>query len=134
MSTVTVDYENIILAMTYKDTPHPHQSEYLSFLPPDYLPLSLAYGVLRFGVITLLRDVLYVAYQETLPQFGGYIAKESIYGNPQYCPNATKQHKKHMDLYGVMPHLVFFDSSEAAVTAGFRACQRCLGESTLALG
>jgi hypothetical protein len=115
--------------VTYKDHIHPHQSEFLPFLPADYVPIEVAPPILRFGVITFVEHVLSVVYQDQLPLFGGYIAEESIYGNAKYCPNATLQHKKHQEQYGFMPHLVFFASKDAAEAAGFRRCRRCVAEN-----
>lgn len=109
-----------------KEANHFHQSDKLTFLDSDYVPYSKDNGGLRtYGVISFIDGEWVVNYTHEIPQFGGYIAKESIYGNPEYCPNATRQHRIHRAEYGSMPHLVFFDSSESAEQAGFRRCKRC---------
>lgn len=113
--------------MTYKESPHPHQSDMLDFIPEDYIAYAKdEAGNKTYGVLSWSGSDFTVTYQHQLPAFGGYLAQESIYGSPTYCPNATKQHKKHLETYGNMPHLVYFDSEESAVQAGFRKCQRCM--------
>jgi hypothetical protein len=111
--------------MTYKEHRHKHQSEILSFLPSDYEALKREGDEKKYGVITLENEALSVVYQTLAPALGGYLADEPIYGNPKYCPNATRNHRKHLKQYGTMPHLVFFASTEAAELAGFRRCQSC---------
>lgn len=112
--------------MTYKEYPHPHQSDLISCIPEDYVPLTeTGEGEKTYGVVTWNGSSFDVSYRNELPAFGGYIARESVYGNPTYCPNATKQHKKHLETYGSMPHLVFFGDEESAIQAGFRRCLRC---------
>jgi hypothetical protein len=114
--------------MTYQESPHKHQSHFLHFLPPDYVALKVSGEERKFGVITLENEVLSVVYQTLVPAFGGYLAREPIYGSPKYCANATKNHRKHLKRYKSMPHLVFFSSSEAAEMAGFRRCKKCITE------
>jgi methylphosphotriester-DNA--protein-cysteine methyltransferase len=55
---------------------------------------------------------------------GGYWS-EKKYGRPDYCPSATRVHKKRIAETGVSPNLVYFDSVEAAVLAGFTPCGNC---------
>lgn len=112
--------------VSYKENPHFHQSTVLEFLSPDYVPLAkneggdFIYGVIGF------KNGWFVSYQSQKPEFGGYLSvKENIYGSPTYCPNATRNHKKHLQIYGALPHLVYFDSEETAVKAGFRRCKVC---------
>lgn len=108
--------------MTYKERPHPKQPELLGIIPEGYAPFKDGlYGVVCYG-----NGDFNIVYQSDKPAFGGYIAKESIYGDPDYCPNATRHHKKHYKKFGTMPHLVFFDNEQTAQQAGFRACRRCL--------
>jgi hypothetical protein len=113
--------------MSYKENPHFHQSELLTFLPKNYFPFRESKkGVKTFGVIILETGKFRVEYVHNLPKYGGYLStNENIFGNPTYCPNATRHHKKHMELYGKMPHLVFFDSEKTAIKAGFRKCKIC---------
>lgn len=113
--------------MSYTEANHPHQSDTLRFLSPDYVPYAVDdKGKKTWGVISFKDGKWEVSCQNEVPAYGGYIARESIYGNPTYCPNATFNHRKHLALYGTMSHLVFFDSEESAVNAGFRPCKRCL--------
>jgi len=111
--------------MTYSENPHPHQSSRLKFLPPDYTTIKFSEeGVKTFGVITFAEGEWKVIYQHRLPAFGGYLSpEENIYGSPTYCPNATRHHLKHYEIYGAMPHLVYFDSEDTAKAAGFRKCK-----------
>lgn len=113
--------------MTFKENPHPNQSESLPFLPQDYQPLKIdKKGNKKFGVISLINKELKIVYQKDIPSFGGYISREeNVYGSPTYCPNATHYHRKHMEIYGEMPHLVFFDSEKTAKKVGFRKCKVC---------
>lgn len=116
-----------------KETNHFHQSEKLSFLDSDYLPYQKGSdGLITYGTITFIDGKFLVKYTQDKPAYGGYIAQESIYGNPDYCPNATRQHRIHLKEYGSTPHLVFFDSAKSAEQAGFRRCKRCkaLGQNT----
>lgn len=112
--------------MSFKENPHFHQSDLLQFLPIDYTPLTKGVnGETIYGVLTF-TDGWKVKYQKQKPQFGGYLSKkESIYGNTSYCPNATRNHKKHLKQFGSMPHLVYFDSEKTALKANFRKCQVC---------
>lgn len=113
--------------MTYKESPHRHQSELLDFLPNNYNPYKKVDGVRIFGVLFLENGIVSVKYQNETPLFGGYISdKENIYGNSTFCRNATRNHIKHLRLYGEMPHLVFFETEETAKKAGFRKCKVCL--------
>ncbi len=82
--------------MSFKENHHFHQSDKLTFLSPEYQPIKLdkeknkLYGTISWD------GVWKVSYQKQLPKIGGYIAdRENIYGNPVYCPNATRNHKKH---------------------------------------
>lgn len=113
--------------MSYSERPHPHQSDVLDFLPKSYIPFKKSKeGVRTFGVIAVEQEKLVIRYQHDLPKWGGYIASdENIFGSPTYCPNATRHHKNHMEKYGSMPHLVFFDSEKAAKKSGFRKCKVC---------
>lgn len=113
--------------MSYSERPHLHQSDILEFLPKNYTPFRKnSEGLKTFGVIAFIEGKLMVTYQHDLPKFGGYISSgENIFGSPTYCPNATHHHKKHLEKYGNMPHLVFFESEEAAKKAGFRKCEVC---------
>lgn len=113
--------------MSYVENQHPHQSEILTFLSPNYSPVKIdVRGRRVFGVIKYIEGEWKINYQKSLPAFGGYISsEENIFGSPTYCPNATKHHKKHLEIYGTMPHLVFFDSEESAKKAGFRKCKVC---------
>lgn len=109
-----------------KEINHFHQSEKLTFLDSNYLPYQIdTVGVAIYGVISFVDNEWVVVYTNDKPAYGGYIARESIYGNPDYCPNATKQHRLHLKENGSMPHLVFFDSATSAEQAGFRRCKRC---------
>ncbi len=113
--------------MSYKERPHPHQSSVLEFLPENYSPVRIDKKERLFGVISFCAGEWKIIYQKEVPAFGGYISsEENLYGSPTYCPNATRHHKKHLELYGTMPHLVFFDSEKTAKKAGFRKCKVCL--------
>jgi len=119
--------EIIIGPMSYTENPHPHQSEKLEFLSPNYVAYQAGEnGKIIFGVIKFIKGRWKISYQHKLPAFGGYISSErNIFGSPTYCPNATSHHKKHLEIYDTMPHLVFFDSEETALRAGFHKCKVC---------
>ncbi len=109
-----------------KEANHFHQSEKLVFLDSTYLPYQKnEKGLVVYGVISFVENEWFVEYTEDKPSWGGYIARESIYGNPEYCPNATRQHRIHLVEYGSTPHLVYFDNAVSAEEAGFRRCKRC---------
>lgn len=113
--------------MTYKESSHKHQSEILEFLPIDYVPYEKVGKIRTYGVLYLESGILSVKYQSETPEFGGYISdSENIFGNPTFCKNATRNHLKHLKIYGEMPHLVFFESEEAAKKSGFRKCKVCI--------
>lgn len=113
--------------MSYTENPHFHQSDILKFLPENYVPFKESKrGIKTFGVIVYEKGEFSVSYQHEVPKFGGYISSdENIYGNPTYCGNATRHHLRHKEIYGTMPHLVFFNSEIAAKKAGFRRCKIC---------
>jgi hypothetical protein len=111
--------------MTYTETEHSHQSKSLKFLPEDYVPFQRTdEGERVYGVIVIADGEYGVDYQNELPVFGGYLARESFYGSPKYCANATRHHRKHLAEYGEMPHLVFFNSAEVAEELGFCRCSK----------
>jgi len=113
--------------MTYKESPHRHQSESLDFLPSDYIPYKKVDKIGIYGVLYFENGTVNVKYQKEIPQFGGYISdRENIYGNATFCRNATRNHLKHLKLYGTMPHLVFFENEKSAKKSGFRKCKVCL--------
>lgn len=58
------------------------------------------------------------------PLLGGYKSMKK-YGNPDYCPSATRHHKKAKEETGRMSNLVFFDSVETAVASGYSPCGNC---------
>lgn len=71
------------------------------------------------------KNGLVVARLETVrPALGGY-RSEKKYGRPDYCPTATRWHKKNIAEHGVSPNLIYFDNVEAAVLAGFSPCGNC---------
>lgn len=113
--------------MTRHKGEHPHQSDILTLIPKNYIPYQISgEGLKTWGVIQhKQRQGFVIAYQDTLPQYGGYLSRESIYGNPSYCPNATRLHRQHQKETGSMPHLVFFDSAKTAKLAGLRRCKTC---------
>lgn len=113
--------------MTYPERNHPTADHLLSILPKGYEPhVHHENGTKAYGVLLFIDGKWKVKYQTELPSLGGYIAKESIYGSPTYCPNATRHHKRHLKLYGFMPHLIYFADEETAVKAGFRKCKKCI--------
>ena len=60
----------------------------------------------------------------TRSSLGGY-RSERKYGRPDYCPSATRVHKRKIAETGVSINLIYFDSVEAAVMAGFTPCGNC---------
>lgn len=62
--------------------------------------------------------------EKVRPSLGGYWS-EKKYGRPDYCSSATRVHKRRIVETGVSPNLVYFDSVEAAVLAGFTPCGNC---------
>lgn len=58
------------------------------------------------------------------PPLGGYLS-EKKFGRPDYCPSATRIHKKRITDVGVSPNLIYFGSVEAAILAGFTPCGNC---------
>lgn len=67
------------------------------------------------------------------PVLGGYWS-EKKYGRADYCPAATRVHKKNIMEHGVSPNLIYFESIEAAILCGFTPCGSCWlkGEGGLA--
>ena len=114
--------------MSYPEGTHPHQSDLLPGVPPDYIPYQSVTetGQKLYGVITYIVSQIVILYTSEIPAYGGYIARDSLYGSSSYCPNATRHHRRHRAQYGSMPHLVFFDTQETAESLGFRPCKRCL--------
>lgn len=109
-----------------KETNHFHQSEKLSFLDSEYVPYTKdAEGRKIYSVICFIDGKWLVKTTVNKPAYGGYIAREPLYGSSDYCPNATRQHRIHLAEYGFTPHLVFFDSAKTAEQAGFRRCKVC---------
>lgn len=70
------------------------------------------------------EGALVSSLEKTTPALGGYWS-EKKYGRPDYCPSATRVHKKRIAETGVSPNLIYFDSVEAAVLAGFTPCGNC---------
>lgn len=66
------------------------------------------------------------------PPLGGYISMEK-YGNPDYCPSATRHHKMAKEKTGQMKNLIFFDSVQTAVACGFSPCGNCWIKGEMAL-
>jgi len=58
------------------------------------------------------------------PTLSGY-RSEKKYGRPDYCPSGTRVHKKNIAEHGVSINLIYFDSVEVAVMAGYTPCGNC---------
>lgn len=79
----------------------------------------------QYLTLAVDEDGTLVSHLEKIrPKLGGYWS-EKKYGRPDYCPSATRVHKKRIAETGVSPNLIFFDSIEAAVLAGFTPCGNC---------
>ena len=87
--------------------------------------LFLTIGVNEYGELE-------TSLESIRPALGGYWS-EKKYGRPDYCPSATRVHQRKIAETGVSINLIYFDSVEAAVMAGFTPCGNCWlkGESGL---
>ena len=47
------------------------------------------------------------------------------YGRPDYCPSATRHHKKAYETTGEMPNARWFESVREAVVEGYSPCGNC---------
>jgi methylphosphotriester-DNA--protein-cysteine methyltransferase len=55
------------------------------------------------------------------------------YGQPDYCPSATRHHKKAKETTGTMPNAIWFKSVREAIRNGYSPCGNCwlVGEKAL---
>lgn len=61
--------------------------------------------------------------KDRLP-IGGYRSMKK-YGQPDYCPSATRHHQKALEEKGEMPNAIWFNSVHDAVVAGYSPCGNC---------
>lgn len=54
----------------------------------------------------------------------GYKSQKK-FGDPNYCPSATRHHLKSLRETGEMPNLVYFKSVDEAVALGYTPCHNC---------
>ena len=54
----------------------------------------------------------------------GYKSQKK-FGDPKYCPSATRHHLDSRKKTGEMPNLVFFKSVDEAVSLGYTPCGNC---------
>jgi hypothetical protein len=80
----------------------------------------------------LTEEGMKIVEQEEKPLLGGYISQKK-YGNPSYCPTATRWHKKSQLENNSMPNLIYFDSVETAVALGYDPCGSCWVRGEMAL-
>ena len=122
------------MAMTERDAPRPDRN-FLAFkaLVPGAtyeLYRQTLYGEpgelgrLYLTVTTNSSGELINRLERVRPALGGY-RSEKKYGRPDYCPSGTRAHKKNIAEHGVSPNLIYFDSLEVAVLAGFTPCGNC---------
>ncbi|MBI2310217.1 hypothetical protein HYU90_00080 [Candidatus Collierbacteria bacterium] len=81
-------------------------------------------GRLYLTVTTNSSGELINRLERVRPALGGY-RSEKKYGRPDYCPSGTRVHKKNIAEHGVSINLIYFDSVEVAVMAGFTPCGDC---------
>ncbi len=81
-------------------------------------------GRLYLTVTTDRNGALINHLERVRPVLGGY-RSEKKYGRPDYCPSGTRVHKKNIAEHGVSINLIYFDSVEVAVVAGFTPCGNC---------
>ena len=81
-------------------------------------------GRLYLTVTTNSSGELINCLERIRPALGGY-RSEKKYGRPDYCPSGTRVHKKNIAKHGVSINLIYFDSVEVAVMAGFTPCGNC---------
>ncbi|KKT34339.1 MAG: hypothetical protein UW35_C0051G0004 [Candidatus Collierbacteria bacterium GW2011_GWF2_44_15] len=79
----------------------------------------------RHYLVTVISEEGTVAVESSIkPLLGGYISMRK-YGNPDYCPSATRHHRKAKAETGQMKNLIYFDSVETAVLCGYSPCGNC---------
>lgn len=61
--------------------------------------------------------------KDRLP-IGGYLSMKK-YGQPDYCPSATRRHIRSKAETGEMPNARWFGSVRAAVAEGYSPCGNC---------
>lgn len=81
-------------------------------------------GRLYLTVTTNSSGELINHLERVRPALGGY-RSEKKYGRPDYCPSGTRAHEKNIAKHGVSPNLIYFDSLEVAILAGFTPCGNC---------
>lgn len=85
-----------------------------------------------YKVIRLLDGDLVEGESKVKPPVAGYLSQKK-YGDVNYCPTATRWHKKAIEEVGFSKNLVYFESIEVAVCCGFSPCGNCWikGENAL---
>ncbi len=81
-------------------------------------------GRLYLTVVVDENGVLVNRLERVRPALGGYRSKKK-YGRPNYCPSGTRVHKRNIAEHGASINLIYFDSVETAVAAGFSPCGNC---------
>jgi len=112
-----VDWNFLAFASLVKDATYELYQQTLHGEPGELPRLYLTFGLDDEGALVS-------SLEKVRPPLGGYWS-EKKYGRPDYCPSATRVHKKRIAETGVSPNLVYFDSVEAAVLAGFTPCGNC---------
>lgn len=78
----------------------------------------------NYKVISLVDGALVEVESKLKPAVAGYLSQKK-YGETDYCPSATRWHKKAIKEVGYSKNLVYFESVEVAICCGFSPCGNC---------